>query len=328
MKNLISIHPASLTFGLAAVMLAGCATSRPPRQVGPPEEPIMPPQVQGIRQTELPTEVMIVEEPLLNIPAPQPAELVMPAAPVPAPAPQLKPRNGTSYTIRKGESLSAIAARNKMSWRELADYNYITDPNHVRAGQVILIPTRGVPAATAPRPVAPTPSKPAISSNGKTYVVQSGDSLSVVARRYGTSVKNLKAVNGLNSDRLLVGQVLKLPSESAAPAPQPAIEMSAPAPRPTAVPSRPMPSRPVPTPIPFVEPEVVAPVEMSEQNLTEVDPVDTKAFPIIVQDGDTLQSIADSYIVSVEDIRKLNKLPANAEVKAGQKLKIPSSSVY
>ena len=319
MKNLIPIRPASLTFGLAAVLMAGCATSRPPRQVGPPAEPIMPPQVQGFKQTELPTEVLIVEEPLLNIPAPQPAEIVMPAA---APAPQ--PRNGTPYTIRKGESLSAIAVRNKMSWRELADYNYITNPNHIRSGQVILIPNRGAPAATNTRTVATpvVPSTPAVSSNGKTYVVQSGDSLSVVARRYGTSVKNLKAVNGLNSDRLLVGQVLKLPTGSSA-STQPAIEISQPAPRPTAVPSR-----PVPTPVPFVEPEVEAPVEMSEANLTAVDPVDTKAFPIIVQEGDTLQSIADSYIVSVEDIRKLNKLPANSEVKAGQKLKIPSSSVY
>ncbi len=43
----------------------------------------------------------------------------------------------------------------------------------------------------------------------------------------------------------------------------------------------------------------------------------------MVQEGDTLESIANNYIVPVEDIRKLNKLSPNAELKAGQKLLIP-----
>jgi stage VI sporulation protein D len=57
----------------------------------------------------------------------------------------------------------------------------------------------------------------------------------------------------------------------------------------------------------------------------EEDPIVSKAFPIMVQDGDTLESIANNYIVSVEEIRNLNNLGPNDEVKVGQKLQIPPS---
>jgi len=43
---------------------------------------------------------------------------------------------------------------------------------------------------------------------GSTYTVRSGDTLSVIARRYGSSVADLKALNGLSSDLVRVGQVL------------------------------------------------------------------------------------------------------------------------
>lgn len=49
----------------------------------------------------------------------------------------------------------------------------------------------------------------AIQSN--TYVVQSGDTLPEIARKYGTSVKNLKLTNGLQSNLLIIGQKLDVP---------------------------------------------------------------------------------------------------------------------
>lgn len=42
------------------------------------------------------------------------------------------------------------------------------------------------------------------------YIVKSGDTLSQIARDCGTSVKALKAANGLNGERLAVGQKLNL----------------------------------------------------------------------------------------------------------------------
>lgn len=313
MKNRNRFAPVSLTLSLAVVMLAGCAT-RPPRQgtstsnrMGPPPEPVMPPTYQGTRQTLPPPQVVTFET---SLPATQ--------LPPPVSAPQLQPRKGTSYTVRKGESLSAIAARNRMSWKELAAYNYITDPNKVRVGQVILIPAKGeaAPVASPVRNVTP-PATPAAS--GSTYVVQSGDSLSVIAQRNGTSVAALKSANGLSSDRLLVGQILKLPSGASA-GNAGSVEQ---APRPTPVPTRPMPTpRPV-LDTPEFESNVGTPRE--EVVVESDDPIVSKAFPIVVQEGDTLESISNNYIVPVEEIRKLNNLPANAEVTPGQKLQIPPS---
>jgi len=56
----------------------------------------------------------------------------------------------------------------------------------------------------------PTPPPMAVNI-GKTYKVQPGDSLEKIARINQTSIKALKEVNGLANDKIVVGQVLKLP---------------------------------------------------------------------------------------------------------------------
>jgi nucleoid-associated protein YgaU len=43
------------------------------------------------------------------------------------------------------------------------------------------------------------------------YVVKSGDTLSRIAKAYGTTVKALKLANGLKNDRIIVGAKLKIP---------------------------------------------------------------------------------------------------------------------
>jgi lysophospholipase L1-like esterase len=61
-----------------------------------------------------------------------------------------------------------------------------------------------------PLPEVKTPvKKPAASS--KKYTVRSGDTLSQIAGKYHTSVSKIKSVNGLKSDMIRVGQVLKIP---------------------------------------------------------------------------------------------------------------------
>lgn len=66
--------------------------------------------------------------------------------------------------------------------------------------------------ATGQPPVA-TPASP----SGTTYLVQQGDTLFSIARRYGTSVDAIKAANGLASDTITVGQVLYLSTTSPLP---------------------------------------------------------------------------------------------------------------
>jgi len=48
-------------------------------------------------------------------------------------------------------------------------------------------------------------------SSGRSYSVKKGDTLSAIARRNGTTVAKLKAANGLSSDNIGIGKVLKVP---------------------------------------------------------------------------------------------------------------------
>jgi putative chitinase len=59
----------------------------------------------------------------------------------------------TSYTVHRGESLSAIARRFGTTWQELARINGLHDPNRLRVGQRIVLP--GLPPAPAPSPRGP-----------------------------------------------------------------------------------------------------------------------------------------------------------------------------
>jgi LysM repeat protein len=73
-----------------------------------------------------------------------------------------------------------------------------------------------------PRPVEPVPAAqaaalqkitpPAISGPEILYVVKPGDTLTRIAKLHGTTVKALKMVNGLNTDNIIVGDRLKLPT--------------------------------------------------------------------------------------------------------------------
>lgn len=332
-----SAHTRVLPLSLAALVLAGCATNRPPRFGSRPAPststtptqpttargPVMPPSFQDPSLQEEEIVGVQLTTPVTS-PAPQP-QVTTPRVRTQ----KVQPKSGTPYTLKKGESLSAVAARHRMGWKQLADYNLIQDPNRVYAGQVILIPpgrsASGGSSRTTTRP-RPAPPEVVVAGEG-TYVVQSGDSLSVIAQRYGTTVKKLKAANSLVSDRLLVGQILKLPQGAELNNVTNVVEDRTPTPpsaQPTPVATRPIPPPPAATPVPVdVVPDNGGAGEGGEP-LTNVDIID-KPYPIIVQEGDTLQSIAENYIVTEAKIRELNNLKEGEEVTPGQKLMMPAT---
>lgn len=134
----------------------------------------------------------------------------------PAPAPAQTSSGSVSYTVKSGDSLSAIASRYGTTVAAIAARNGISNPNLIYVGQKLTIPTSG---GSAP---APAPSAPAQSSGGGTYRVRAGDTLSGIASRYGTTVAKLAALNHIaNPNVISVGQVLQIPSGSSAPAPAP-----------------------------------------------------------------------------------------------------------
>lgn len=90
-----------------------------------------------------------------------------------------------TYTVKSGDTLSNIAERTGQSVSELAQKNNISDINHLSVGQVIEI---------------------ADTSENGTYTVKSGDTLSGIAEKYGTTVDRLMQLNHFSSDFLVVGE--------------------------------------------------------------------------------------------------------------------------
>lgn len=107
------------------------------------------------------------------------------------PSISVSPEVSDTYIVQKGDSLWSIANKFNMTVSELKNLNNLTN-NLLSIGQVLKIKDS--------------------SNNGKTtYTVQKGDSLWVIANKYGITTEELKSYNNLTSNLLSIGQVLKIP---------------------------------------------------------------------------------------------------------------------
>lgn len=113
-------------------------------------------------------------------------------------------QSGGVHIVQPGENLSGIAARYGVDMWALARANGIVNPNTIYVGQRLTIP------GTTP---APTPAP-----TGKVHVVQPGETLFSIARRYGVTVWALSQANGLyNMNVIYVGQNLVIPGTAVTP---------------------------------------------------------------------------------------------------------------
>lgn len=116
-------------------------------------------------------------------------------------------KKATTYTVKSGDYVGKIAAAFNVSIASIEKNNNIK--NHViYVGQKLKINGSSTkPASNNTKPA--TPSKtPTAPSNAKKYTVVSGDTLSVIAHKFGITITQLKSWNGLTSDMIRVGQVL------------------------------------------------------------------------------------------------------------------------
>lgn len=100
------------------------------------------------------------------------------------------------YVVKSGDNLYAIARKYNTTVNEIKSLNNLGS-DILSVGQILKIPTV-------------TPSQ----EQEETYIVQSGDSLYSIARKFNTTVDELKRLNNLSSNLLSIGQVLVLPMES------------------------------------------------------------------------------------------------------------------
>ena len=125
------------------------------------------------------------------------------------------------HTVRRGETLTTIARKLRVSKSELAAANNLSTRARVRAGQPLIIPrlpttllatgtTRTAPAVTASRPVSGTGAVPdatrASARKAPTYYrVKRGDTLFKIARLFDTTVAKIKSWNRLRGSAIIPG---------------------------------------------------------------------------------------------------------------------------
>jgi N-acetylmuramoyl-L-alanine amidase len=124
----------------------------------------------------------------------------------------------SGYTVKTGDNLSSIAARFGTSARALARANGIANPNVVIVGTRLRVTGGGEGGASAG------------STSGMVggYTVRSGDNLSSIAARFGTSARALARANGIaNSNVVMAGAQLRVPGSSSTPSSGPLTPITA-----------------------------------------------------------------------------------------------------
>ncbi|ADW01249.1 LysM peptidoglycan-binding domain-containing protein [Limosilactobacillus fermentum] len=108
-----------------------------------------------------------------------------------------------NYTVKSGDTLSAIASRYGMTVNALVTLNGIQNANLIYPGQVLRVADSGQGSNVSQKATTAT--------TAGTYTVRYGDTLSAIASRYGTSTSTLASINGIsNPNWIYPGQVLKL----------------------------------------------------------------------------------------------------------------------
>ena len=159
-----------------------------------------------------------------------------------------------SHRVRRGDTLSTVARRYGLSVGKIKRFNGLKS-NRIYVGQRLkLYNVRKISSS--------------VQKKVRRYRVRSGDTLSTVARRYGLSVGKIKRFNGLKSNRIYVGQRLKLYN--------------------------------------------VRKISSSVQK---------KVRRYRVRSGDTLSTVARRYGLSVGKIKRFNGLKSN-RIYVGQRLKL------
>lgn len=196
--------------GLMALLMQGC--QKPPETPpAPTEETNAPPAF---------VEPTNTVPPATNVSAGSETQAVAPVNPVsieptPPPAP---PVSGTEYVVAKGDSFSTMAKKFHVSIRAITDANPGVDSKKLKIGQKIQIPAVSAPSPAAPAGAVPAESSSPGASADQTYSVKSGDTLSSIAKEKHTTPKALRSANSLKTDRITVGQKLKIPVKASAPA--------------------------------------------------------------------------------------------------------------
>lgn len=170
-----------------------------------------------------------------------------------------------------------------------------------------------------------------IYTDKKTHTVKKGETLSVIAKKHGLSINELKKQNKLKSSNLSIGQVLKIEKKYVVESSKPVVKQEegkiiarlAPGQMPGGItppdlPPDAMPGNTINLVTDDVKPQIA---DDPKEDTPKVDISEDGIITHTVKGGETLFSIARKYKVSIDDVKKENNLALN-NLSTGQKLRI------
>ncbi len=227
--------------------------------------------------------------------------LVIPTDGMQPPTPQpTSPPSGqeTIHIVQRGDTVARIGRRYSVRIQAIVVANNLANPNHIYVGQRLIIP--GATSPPTPRPSTATPAPPqptAPPSTGDTiHIVQRGDTVASIARRYGITINAIVTANNIqNPNRIFVGQRLVIPTTApptatfvpptATTAPPTATPIP---PTSTSVPPTPTTALPTSTAIPPTATSVPPTATLVAPTSTSVPPTATTAPPTVTPVPPTL----------------------------------------
>jgi LysM repeat protein len=221
-------------------------------------------------------EIKLAEKTGASIPVTPPAKFeIEPKVPV------IAPPETQTYVIREGDSLGGIARTFGVPRQALLDANKMTEGQPIYIGETLVIPT------------APVQDEP-ISKNGIIHVVGAGDTLTRIAKKYGTTVPAIKQENKLNSDVIGTGQKLVIPGSQST----------------------------------KTDSELPKPLATDKSGTFHYDNpllrTDETYGYYAVQKNDSLYALARDFFTTMQELQRLNQMDAKTIIYPGTELVVPT----
>ncbi len=255
-------------------------------------------------------------------------KLIIPAPGQAAQAPaQSSPRRASvSHTVQSGDTLVLLSLKYKVSVQDIRTANNLKDDT-IQLGQKLIIP--------APGQAVQAPAQSSSRRGPVTHTVKSGDTIGGLAVQYNSSSQAIRQANNLKDDKIRLGQKLLIPAPGESAAQAPAQSSSRRGPVTHTVKSG-------DTLVLLSLKYKVSVQDIRAANNLKDDKIQLGQKLLIpapgqaaaaatrsqqpaehtVAAGETLYSLARRYNISIDELRRLNKLNPEATIKAGQTLKL------